>query len=82
MGAASLNVSFVSNDQFDNFGILNSSASGDDSAMSASITMPMGAYSFTIGVADSDGGESSSGASASGTIGGGTVTVGYSNQCV
>jgi hypothetical protein len=80
MGAASLNVSFVSNDQSDNFGILNSSASGDDSAMSASITMPMGAYSFTIGVADSDGGESSSGASASGTIGGGTVTVGYSNQ--
>ena len=80
MGAASLNVSFVSNDQADNFGILNSSASGDDAAMSASITMPMGAYSITLGVADSDGGESSSGASASGTIGGGTVTVGYSNQ--
>ena len=80
MGAASLNISFVSNDQADNFGILNSSASGDDAAMSASITMPMGAYSVTLGVADSDGGESSSGASASGTIGGGTVTVGYSNQ--
>ena len=80
MGAASLNISYVSNDNTDNFGPLNSSASGADSAMSASITMPFGAYSATIGVADSDTGESSSGASVSGAIGGGTVTVGYSNQ--
>ena len=80
MGAASLNISYVSNDGADNFGILNSSASGADSAMSASITMPMGAYSVTIGVADSDTGESSSGVSASGTFGGGTATIGYSNQ--
>ncbi len=79
MGSASLNISFVSNDDTDNFGPLNSSGTGDDSAMSASITMPFGAYSATIGVADSDTGESSSGASVSGTIGGGTVTVGYSN---
>ena len=80
MGAASLNISYVSNDGADNFGIVNSSASGADSAMSASITMPMGAYSFTIGVADSDTGESSSGVTASGTLGGGTATIGYSNQ--
>ena len=80
MGSASLNISYVSNDQADNFGVVNSNVSGSESAMSASITMPMGAYSFTIGVADSDSGESSSGASASGTIGGGTITVGYSNQ--
>ncbi len=80
MGAASLNISYVSNDGADNFGIVNSSASGADSAMSASITMPMGAYSFTIGVADSDTGESSSGFTASGAIGGGTATIGYSNQ--
>ena len=79
MGSASLNISFVSNDDTDNFGPLNSSGTGDDSAMSASITMPFGAYSATIGVADSDTGESSSGASVSGSIGGGTVTVGYSN---
>jgi hypothetical protein len=79
MGSASLNISYVSNDDTDNFGALNSSAAGADSAMSASITMPFGAYSATIGVADSDTGESSSGASVSGTIGGGTVTVGYSN---
>ena len=80
MGAASLNISYVSNDGSDNYGILNSSVSGADSAMSASITMPMGAYSFTIGVADSDTGESSSGVSASGSLGGGTATIGYSNQ--
>jgi hypothetical protein len=80
MGAASINISFVSNDDKDNFGILNSSVSGANSATSASITMPMGAYSITIGVADSDSGESSSGASASGTFGGGTATIGYSNQ--
>ena len=80
MGAASLNISYVSNDGADNYGIVNSSASGADSAMSASITMPMGAYSFTIGVADSDTGESSSGVTASGTLGGGTATIGYSNQ--
>jgi hypothetical protein len=80
MGAASLNISFVSNDNTNNFGPLNSDATGADSAMSASITMPFGAYSATIGVADSDTGESSSGASVSGAIGGGTVTVGYSNQ--
>jgi len=80
MGAASLNISYVSNDDLNNHGQLNSSAAGDDSAMSASITMPFGAYSATIGVADSDTGESSSGASVSGSIGGGTVTVGYSNQ--
>jgi len=79
MGAASLNISYVSNDNTDNFGALNSSASGADSAMSASITMPFGAYSATIGVADSDTGESSSGASVSGTFGGGTATIGYSN---
>ena len=80
MGSASINISFVSNDDADNFGILNSSVSGANAATSASITMPMGAYSVTIGVADSDSGESSSGASASGTFGGGTATIGYSNQ--
>jgi hypothetical protein len=80
MGAASINISYVSNDDADNFGILNSSVAGANSVTSASITMPMGAYSFTIGVADSDTGESSSGVSASGSLGGGTATIGYSNQ--
>ena len=80
VGTASLNISYVSNHTVDNYGVLNSSTAGDDSAMSASISVPMSGYTVTLGVADSDTGESSAGASVSGAIGGGTVTVGYSNQ--
>ena len=80
VGAASLNISYVSNHTVNNYGVLNSGTAGDDSAMSASISMPMSGYTVTLGVADSDTGESSAGASVSGAIGGGTVTVGYSNQ--
>jgi hypothetical protein len=80
VGGASVNISYVSNDGTDNFGALNSSASGADSATSVSIAVPMAGYTVTLGVADSDTGESSSGATVSGAIGGGTVTVGYSNQ--
>jgi uncharacterized membrane protein len=80
VGSSSLNISYVANDEDDNYGIINSATSGDDAAMSASVAMPLGAYTVTLGVADSDSGESSSGAEVSGTIGGGTVTVGYSRQ--
>jgi len=80
VGSASLNISYVSNDDADNFGIINNSSNGADAAMSASISMPMGAYTFTIGVADSDTGESSSGAEVSAAVGGGTLTLGYSQQ--
>jgi hypothetical protein len=80
VGAASLNISYVSNDMADNHGVLNNTTSGDDSAMSASIAVPMGAYTVTLGVADSDSGESSSGAEISAAIGGGTAVIGYSNQ--
>ena len=80
VGAASLNISYVSNDDDNNFGIVNSSAATANSAMSASISMPMGAYTVTLGVADSDTGESSAGAEVSGSIGGGTATIGYSSQ--
>ena len=48
--------------------------------MSASISMPMGAYTVTLGVADSDTGENSAGAEVSGAIGGGTAAIGYSSQ--
>ena len=80
VGTASLNISYVANDEDDNFGIMNSSTAGDDAAMSASISLPMGAYSVTLGVADSDSGESSSGAEVAAALGGGTLTVGYSQQ--
>jgi len=80
VGSASMNISYVTNQQADNYGVVNSSASGDDSSMSASITMPMGDYSVTLGVADSDSGESSSGIEVSAALAGGTLTAGYSNQ--
>jgi len=80
VGSASLNLSYVANDRADNHGIMNSSTSGEDAAMSASLTMPMGDYTFTLGVADSDTGESSSGAEVSAAIAGGTLTLGYSQQ--
>lgn len=80
VGTASLNISYVANDEDDNFGIMNSATAGDDAAMSASISLPMGAYSVTLGVADSDSGESSSGAEVAAALGGGTLTVGYSQQ--
>jgi len=80
IGSSSLNISYVANDMDDNYGIINSATSGDDSAMSASVSVPVGDFTVTLGVADSDSGESSSGAEVSGTIGGGSVTVGYSRQ--
>ena len=80
IGTASLNISYIANDAGDNYDIMNSNIAGDDAAMSASISLPMGAYSVTLGVADSDSGESSSGAEVAAAIGGGTLTVGYSQQ--
>jgi hypothetical protein len=80
VGSASMNISYVSNDQADNYGVVNSTTSGSESAVSASITMPLGDYSVTLGVADSDSGESSSGIQVSAALAGGTLTAGYSNQ--
>ena len=80
VGTSSLKVVYVANDNVNAVGEMNSADSGADAVTSASITVPMGAYTITAGVADSDTGESASGASVSAALGGGTVTVGYSNQ--
>jgi len=80
VGAASLSVGYIVNDGKDNNGVINSTTSGEDAMTAASITVPMGMYTVTVGVADSDTGESSSGASVAAALGGGTLTVGYSNQ--
>lgn len=80
VGGSSLNISYVANDLADNYGIINSSTTGNDAAMSASIAVPVGAWTVTVGVADHDSGESSSGAEISGSIGGGTITAGFSQQ--
>jgi len=78
LGASTLKFVYVANDDKDDVGGMN--VSGANALMSAGLTVPMGAYSVSVGVADSDTGESSSGASVSAAIGGGTLTVGYSQQ--
>ena len=80
LGGSSLSIVYVANDDFDTLGTINSSDSGDDAVTSASISVPMGMYTVTAGIADSDTGESASGASVSAALGGGTLTVGYSSQ--
>ena len=78
LGASTLKFVYVANDDKDDVGGMN--VSGANALMSAGLTVPMGAYSVSVGVADSDTGESSSGASVSAALGGGTLTVGYSQQ--
>jgi len=80
VGGSTLSLVYVGNDNVNTLGELNSSTSGADAMTSASITMPMGGYTITAGVADSDTGESASGASIAAALGGGTLTVGYSLQ--
>ena len=80
LGSSTIAITYVGNDDFDTLGEINSSGAGDDALTSASITVPMGAYTITAGVADSDTGESASGASVAAAVGGGTLTVGYSTQ--
>jgi hypothetical protein len=79
IGSTTLNITHVGNTGADNYGAFD--ADGATSVTSASVTMPMGAYSISAGVASADGTtESAAGVSASGSIGGGTLTVGYSQQ--
>jgi len=80
VGGSTLSLVYVGNDNVNTLGELNSSTAGHDAITSASITMPMGMYTITAGVADSDTGESASGASVAAVLGGGTLTVGYSLQ--
>jgi len=80
VGGSTLSLVYVANDNKDSIGQINSAASGADAITSATVTIPMGMYTITAGVADSDSGESASGASVSANLGGGTLTVGYSNQ--
>ncbi|MDA0345473.1 MAG: porin [Proteobacteria bacterium] len=78
LGSSTLKFVYVANDDADDMGGIN--VAGANALMSAGLTVPMGAYSVSVGVADSDTGESSSGASVSAALGGGTLTVGYSQQ--
>ena len=80
LGGSTLSIVYVANDGADTLGTINSSTAGEDALTSASITVPMGMYTVTAGVADSDTGESASGASVAAALAGGTLTVGFSTQ--
>ena len=78
VGGSTLSFTYVANDDVDTLGGIN--VAGSNALMGAGLTVPMGGMTVTVGVADSDTGESSSGASVSTSIGGGTLVVGYSQQ--
>ena len=78
LGSSTLKFVYVANDDVDDVGGMN--VASTNALMSVGLTVPMGAYSVSVGVANSDTGESSSGASVSAALGGGTLTVGYSQQ--
>lgn len=81
VGASSLTLTYVGNDDFDDSGALQSDAAGDNSVLSIGVSVPMGAYTVNVGMASVDGTtEKSAGASVSAALGGGTLTVGYSQQ--
>jgi hypothetical protein len=78
VGSSTIAFTYVGNDDTNTLGAFNTA--GSNAMTAASITVPMGAYTISAGVADSDTGESASGASVSAAIGGGTLVVGYSLQ--
>ena len=80
MGTATLSIAYIGNTAKDNFGVLNPDSG--ESAMGATISMPMGGLTVTAGVADNDNGSSAAGATAAYALGGGTLTVGYSSQTI
>ena len=77
VGGATVSVAYVFDDDSDSQVNV---TDADSAASSFGISVPMGPYTISAGVADHDGGESAAGASVSAAIGGGTLTVGYSSQ--
>jgi hypothetical protein len=80
MGGATLSIDYIANTAANNYGVLNPDSG--ESAMGASISVPMGAYTVTVGVADNDNGSSAAGGTIAAALGGGTLTLGYSNQTI
>jgi len=74
---ASIKVAYVFDD--DNDSAVNTT-DANDAASSFGVTLPMGDFSFSAGVADHDNGESAAGASVSANIGGGTLQIGYTQN--
>jgi hypothetical protein len=78
VGAASISIGYILEDAGDSRADIDAAAAETMSAFS--LSLPMGSYTITAGVADHASGEQSSGATVSTSVGGGTLALGYSNQ--
>ena len=76
-GAATISVGYIMNDNTNNSVNITDAT---DTMSAFSVSMPMGNFSISAGIADHDNGETASGASVSAAMGAGTLTVGYSQQ--
>ena len=76
-GAATISVGYIMDDGANNSVNITDAT---DTMSSFSVSMPMGNFSISAGIADHDNGETASGASVSAAMGAGTLTVGYSQQ--
>jgi len=78
VGAATVSIGYILEDDGDSRADIDATAAQTMSAVN--LSMPLGSYTVSAGIADHSSGEQSSGASVSGSMGGGTLTVGYSTQ--
>lgn len=76
-GAATITVGYIMDDNANNSVNITDAT---DTMSAFSVSMPMGNFSISAGIADHDNGETASGASVSAAMGAGTLTVGYSQQ--
>jgi hypothetical protein len=78
VGGMTVGFGYIVNDDGDSQGNIDASAAQTMSAFN--LTMPMGDYTITAGVANHDSGEAASGATIAANAVGGTLTLGYSQQ--
>jgi hypothetical protein len=74
---ASINIGYIFDT--DNDSKVNTT-DANNAASAFGVTMPMGNFSFSAGVADHDNGESAAGASITANLGGGTLQIGYTQN--
>jgi hypothetical protein len=78
VGGMTVGFGYIVNDSGDNQG--NIDTTGAETMSAFNLTMPMGDYTVTAGVANHDSGESASGATIAASMAGGTLKLGYSQQ--
>ena len=78
VGGMTVGFGYIVNDSGDNQGNIDATSAQTMSAFN--LSMPMGDYTITAGVANHDSGESASGATIAAAMAGGTLKLGYSQQ--